>query len=937
MRFLLTSDIHMFNYPSYNVSWEGSHPARLLAFEHLGKKINTIATKEKVDDVIIAGDLFHAALLRPCVLNVATRFLSSIKYNKHIIHGQHCIDSKSTTWDSDNSIITLTTNLDDCFYYHDTVVTIGDVKVNFLGWEPTVRNVEDLADADIFVGHHVVSGSKNAFGHVFSTGYDAKQLSDKFKFSVVGDIHMGQTFHGNVLLPGPPIQHSFSDPTTTGVYILDTEDWSCKFVEIKGKKFAKFINVENESEIKPKENVFYKVKSTTITGNKTKSDAPQETDLKALTDSVIDGLKVSNQEEIRTIAHKLIDDSSNVMAQTMPKATIEGIKLNAFGSVENLDLDFKSSKILVLGSVGSGKSTVLKGISWVYYGKTMPTISNDDITPITFKSPEGTSGSSKFRVNGVLFEIVRRLNCPTHGNTLTMFQYDDKGKSSEIKKSSMRETQAFLEELIGLTFDDFCALCYYYQKKSSYFGTMSTSYQNFLLMKFLGGLQAQLDSITEAIKEKIKMYRTKTSELGGSTTTLVAQVYNNQSRLATLQNEKPDEAEAVLAIESLNLNISKEKYLPLMMDTSISTEDCITQFYGLLTYPDGINPENLVDLMKEGMENKNKLSDTIHSLSDKRHTLQNELGTVKNEADTLRLEVKSKTENKCPTCKRKFDKPVSDAEIAELGNLINRLVESIDQLQEDLQKTESFSTSLDEKRTEVSKQCDLYIAYSGMLEKIKTTVGSMKVDNSSEIAHITKQIEEGNTEIAELQSKSSLLINAEEQFTVLQKKVFSNKGVFAKALEGVGNTLSIYINQMLKNADSTIKVTINTVTYNKSGTPSSKLEIITDFGDGKILPYECLSGGQSMLVDCLSIVGFYNVLSETQMLDDGLLGFIALDEIIQYVDDGYVEVVKSVLEELTAKTVVLISHNPQLGKVFPDIIRVSLENGVSVYDTTQLT
>jgi len=939
MKILLTSDVHIYNYQSYNASFDGDKPSRLLGFKLLGDRIKEIATKEKCERIIIAGDLNHAAVLRPMVHNVAQEFLKLISETvpTMITHGQHDLDEKTSEFSRDNSAIEVSSHLENCYYYHDEVVAVDGVSIYFLGWEPSIRSSDKMPDSDIFVGHHVVGGSKNAFGHVFSTGYDAEKLSSKYKFSVVGDIHCGQILYGNVLLPGPPIQHSFGDPELCGVHILDTSDWSCKFVEISGVEWPKFRTVDSEEDIVPEENVYYKVRQSVIGSKKSSLSSVKDTDLRGLTTSVIDGLKLADQEELKELANKYIDEASNIPAETLPKAIVTGISLRCFGSVEKLDLSFKErSKILILGSVGSGKSTILKGLSWTLYGKTIPSISNDQLRPITFKSPEGTEGVVTFEVNGVKFKVVRRINHPKDGNTLHLVQLDG-DKSSEIKKSSMRETQSFLEELLGISFDDFCSLCYYYQKKSSYFGTMSSTYQNYLLMKFLGVLQSQLDKITSDIKITSSEYKTSQNELSGSKSTLTAQFTNDSSRLQTLIAETPSEEEVVRAIEDVSIGVSKDKYLPIIMNVELSTEECITRIKGLLKYPENVSPDNLESTLLDVQESLTKSIEATHSLRQTLTTAKSSIKDLEREFDQCNTSLSSLHKNECPECNRVYDSPPDKSKISSIEEDIRRIAMEIKAVTSEKDETITTLELIDKKRENLHTQVRVLTTYSQILKKIELVIKSIRVDNSIEISNLKDRIRDLGSQVKEIETKDNSISKKLAQCTILSKNVFSSKGVFAKALESVGIALSDYINQLLKNANSSINVTINTVTYNKSGTPSSKLEIVTDFGGGKKLPYECLSGGQSMLVDCLSIIGFYNILSERQSLDEGLLGLIALDEIIQYVDDEYVEIVKSVLEEIQSRALLLISHNPQLGKIFKDVIKVTLNNGISTYDISQLT
>ena len=79
--------------------------------------------------------------------------------------------------------------------------------------------VGQVMEADVFVGHGAVVGSKNAdiiSPYVFNSGFKQSELEQYFTLSVLGDIHHGQLFKDSsgstrICVPGNPIMTTYKD------------------------------------------------------------------------------------------------------------------------------------------------------------------------------------------------------------------------------------------------------------------------------------------------------------------------------------------------------------------------------------------------------------------------------------------------------------------------------------------------------------------------------------------------------------------------------------------------------------------------------------------------------------------------------------------------------------------------------------------------------
>ena len=265
MKILIASDIHIWDYQSYNKNFDGAIPSRLINYLKLGRMIENIAQEQKVDDIILAGDILDGPVCRPHTINIASEFLSNISKvcKVHMIHGQHDLDTKAAKHDPRSSILTSVSATNNRVnYVHDKVINISKsgetISLYLLGWEPSIRSADQMRDADIFVGHGIVASTKDSYGYVFGNGFSADDLSVRYKASIIGDLHQKQILCGNVLVPGTPLQNSFKDAVECGVWILDTESWEFEFFEMADPSFPTFITVSDLTKIDPKDNYFFR-------------------------------------------------------------------------------------------------------------------------------------------------------------------------------------------------------------------------------------------------------------------------------------------------------------------------------------------------------------------------------------------------------------------------------------------------------------------------------------------------------------------------------------------------------------------------------------------------------------------------------------------------------------------------------------------------------
>lgn len=181
----------------------------------------------------------------------------------------------------------------------------------------------------------------------------------------------------------------------------------------------------------------------------------------------------------------------------------ERLVIENFLSIQNLDITVPTGVTLIDGwneddqtPEGSGKSAILNAKCWCLYGKIPKDANIDDVIKTGEKScvVENHFGNA----------VVRRSRGP---NELSL-TVDGK----VIKGKDARETQAIIEEYIGLTFETFCQTVYFAQNYAKKFitanqeekGKILSEVQNLSVFDKAGKEVSELIKINEADLIKLK-------------------------------------------------------------------------------------------------------------------------------------------------------------------------------------------------------------------------------------------------------------------------------------------------------------------------------------------------------------------------------------------------------------------------------------------------
>jgi len=357
------ADVHINDFRVYNID---EPYYRLHQFLYLGDWLSSF----KPTSVVISGDLFHVSKPSAKTTNVAIDFIEKFDCPVYMTHGQHDLDEvrSDTTVFEENTYLTIVNRVSNAKYLHREYINIEGLKYYFLGWEPTI-NFDEVEEHDIFVGHFTPQGVSTGSGYKMKSGFSI-DLS-KFKLAFVGDIHKHQIVKDKIVVPGTPLQNSFSDSPDVGVIMLDSSTLKWERIEtpkelVKGTKRLRFLTT----------NKIYKDPYI-------KTKKPLESVIKEAID--LEPTKIFNPltilDKVLEDKHHLMDIHGNIITKvSMDDKALDlrfrllSLSIENFLTIPNLDVDFNElgGVALMSGENGTGKSSLLKAIRVSLEGATAP-------------------------------------------------------------------------------------------------------------------------------------------------------------------------------------------------------------------------------------------------------------------------------------------------------------------------------------------------------------------------------------------------------------------------------------------------------------------------------------------------------------------------------------------------------------------------------------
>ena len=357
-KILAIADIHIHDYPQRNPS----EKYRLYQTRTVCKNIIEAGQANGCDVIVIAGDTLEKSIVRPYVQAEVKLFLDTLmKYFKvgYIIWGNHDADAKSNDIEFSDSCLSVM--LPPNLYYADKKeTTIDGCRIGFYNWRPEFDLSWISGKVDVLFTHATISYSEEDQFH-------SQKLDErKFDIAICGDIHKpGRT--GKYISIGIPQRCKMGDSEYSTGIVLDCSTKKIEYVNLNPhNNLMRFqhTSIREEEGWNPENGIWsvYKPENQSISGGVKDIKVPAWEEIDKLVNGIIldNGLKDIHSEVLKNI--KDIDKK-----EVDFNFVITRFYCKNWRSIEEVELFFGDmDKVLITGSNGSGKSSLLSAIKYAF-------------------------------------------------------------------------------------------------------------------------------------------------------------------------------------------------------------------------------------------------------------------------------------------------------------------------------------------------------------------------------------------------------------------------------------------------------------------------------------------------------------------------------------------------------------------------------------------
>jgi len=654
---------------------------------------------------------------------------------------------------------------------------------------------------------------------------------------------------------------------------------------------------------------------------------------------------------------------------------------------ENLDLGGDGARN------GTGKTTLIQGLSYVLFGNPINQIRKDNL--INRTNAKGMMVTLEFSVNGTEYKIERGRK----PNVLRFYVNNSLQNNKEDKNESQgenRETQLAIEHAIGMSSDMFkhiVALNTY----SEPFLSMRANDQRHVIEQLLG--ITLLSEKADLIKEKIRLnkdsiqqeeFRNRAVE---DANVRVQEQIDGLKRRQRLWQKQHDESLNKLVLDYdelskidieaelqahkdlavyLDLKQKQERYEAILARQTSWKQKLDSDVAALQVQYDTLSHIDITAELQSHFDLKvyeaNKLE--LANINKTITTLESSLKKDKALVDKLEQEIKTLEENKCYACGQDFHDENHTSVINSKRELLVSAVEELAQTQNTLEKNKNSIFVLGEKPTTHYKTEAEAIKHSSELERLQLQIEAKKneddpyADQLIENACVsagTRPVTHYDTEAEAIEHRTvvdnlekAIATKAEETDPYHEQIIDMESRALQTITFDKINELSKYgdhlkfLLDILTSKDSFVrkKIIDQNLSYlnarlthylDKIGLPHTvvfKNDLSVEITElGRELDFDNLSRGErNRLILGLSFA-FRDVWENLYFPINTLF----IDELIDSgMDTIGVENSMAILKDMSRrrnKSIWLVSHREELAGRVPSVLKVLKENGFTTYST----
>jgi len=627
------------------------------------------------------------------------------------------------------------------------------------------------------------------------------------------------------------------------------------------------------------------------------------------------------------------------------------IKIQNFLSIGNIELDFDNYSLALVKGVnndspvsksnGAGKSSIFEALFWCLYGKTKRGLVGDDVV---------NRHVGKDCMVEVVFDDYRVVRARKHRdleNGLYLYQVLDGGEEKDLTKGTVKDTQEFLIEIIGMSDFTFSKVVYFGQGDIKPFVGLTDKEFKEVFEQALG-----VTFISQHL-EKVKIARQSTEQ-----TKMLAE--NEVDRVKFKIEQVEEKIKYLEKAKDEFLEEKKQEIKKHLVELKEIEQKIAEETKKLELYP--VPPKSKIEELQEKYSVRDELEKKLQTVENKKKAKEMEYYNAKarleKEKEQLERELKKLQTAKdlvgsaCDACGRVFKEEDITTVIAKAKDNVKQIMTEFERAKNVAQEINGEVAAYDNIINEIKKSSASIEIILGELYEVKQNIEMRRLINNriSELHERAKYFGEliervknkANPFEGELKTADSELGNLKDKLEVAQKEIkqleyrfavinalvdiLGNNGLKSYIFDTLTPELNKLANKYIGFLDD-IEITISTMTKLKSGETRDKysIEINNLHGAGK---FEGNSGGEQQKVNLAISLAFNKII---RMLAQDI-NIMFLDEPFEALDDGSVESVMELLNEFAGsdiKTLFVITHNSNLQELFPEVLTVVKKGGLT--------
>ena len=571
--------------------------------------------------------------------------------------------------------------------------------------------------------------------------------------------------------------------------------------------------------------------------------------------------------------------------------TFKKIKWKNFLSTGNqwTEIDFlQNNTNLIIGTNGSGKSTMLDALTFALFNKPFRKINKSQLVNTT--NERECVVEIEFSVNSREY-LVRRgikpniFDIEVNGNPLHR-EADDRVNQKTLESNILKVNYKSFTQIVILGSSTFVP-----------FMQLGTSVRREVIEDLLD--IRIFSAMNSLIKDKVRIEREKTKSLDLKKENLGDKITMQKNFIKEMED---------LGRNNIESTKSKIKTLQIEVDTHIEHNQ--------------LKESSISDLIKEQEE--------VSGSGEKLVKLNNLKGKITQKVSTITKEHKFFTEHTvCPTCTQDIEEEFRLNRIADVQNKAKDLKKGFEDLEETIKLEQDRERQFNKLSKEITK------LNNGVSQNNTRISGCQRQirDLESEIQRFTDQLANRNTEHEKLKEFKTNLKKALEELSEIKEEIvhydfayslLKDDGVKTKIIKKYLPFINQQVNRYLQLMDFYINFTLD-----EEFSETVKSPIHEDFS------YSSFSEGEKMRIDLALLFTWREVARVKNSVNTNLL---ILDEIFDSSLDGFgtdefLKIIRFVVKDAN---VFVISHKADIHDKFNSVTRFDKVKGFSRIVSTQL-